>query len=157
MTDYPPPTQFDSVEDGLVVRTTAEKVRRYSQITNTIEGVLIAITCVVVIGIAIAVYNLAETNREGVHRIVDCTTQGHDCYEEQQSRTNQLVAQFIVQLQEGHLALECIINIPMQNRDAATLAACREKARVETERVLNELQTKFNALAEEARKKNGGD
>lgn len=53
MSDPLPPTQFDSIEDGLVVRTTAEKVQRYNKVTNRLEVCLVGLAALALIGLGI--------------------------------------------------------------------------------------------------------
>lgn len=154
-----PPTQFDSIEDGQVVRVAAEQANRYARWGTTVEVVLVFIAAAALVVLGIALLRTSAVNQVGVHRIVDCTTQGHDCYEEQQRRTTQLVATLLARLGEGHLVLECYLSVAPDARTPDTLATCKAYAAEETKRVLADLEAAAKTAEEEARKevrKNGG-
>lgn len=49
MTEPLPPNQFDSIEDGQVVRTAAQKVQRYTSLSNKIEVILVALAALALV------------------------------------------------------------------------------------------------------------
>lgn len=143
-------------EDAAVVRNTAEDVRRYTKIAVSIQTALIALTAMVVCASGVALYFLARTNREGVERIISCTTKGYECYEEQQTQTNTLVATFLVQLNQEHLSLKCLLKVPPPPaRDDEDVAKCDRIAEEETQRILADLAEAARKAAEIPHKKEG--
>lgn len=143
-------------EDSAVVRSTAEDVRRYTKIALNLQVALVAITAVVVVGIAVALYFVARDNKRGVDRIVSCTTEGYECYEEQQARTNALVATFLVQLNQEHISLKCLLKVPPAPvRSSDDEAKCDQQAAEETDRILKELTERAKKAAEIPHKKEG--
>lgn len=61
MSDPLPPTQFDSVEDGQVVRTAAEEVRRWATWANRVEVLLVALAALALV--SLTVQNNANSDR----------------------------------------------------------------------------------------------
>lgn len=142
-------------EDSAVVRSTAEDVKRYTRIALKIQTALVTLTAVVVVGTAISLFFIAQDNHRGVERIVSCTTEGYECYEEQKARTDALISTFLIELNREHLALKCILNVLPAERSKDDIAECDRQARAETDRVLAELRAKAEETAKIPQKKEG--
>lgn len=148
----PPPTQFDSVEDGQVVRAAAEQVRRYSAISSSLEVVLVALVALSLLGIGYGLYQTAQTNRRGVERIVSCTTPGEDCFEDQQVRTNDLVGEILIQLNHSHQKIECLLAELPEKRGPEDSQRCHDEATTKTQAELEKLRQQIRERSNQARR-----
>lgn len=72
MTEPPPPSQFNTVEDGQVVRTAAEEVRRWASWSNRIEVILVGLAALALV--VLAVQNNANSGR--VKQLVEAQVKG---------------------------------------------------------------------------------
>lgn len=132
-------------------RQVAADLKNVAQKTQHIELCIVIVTALlIVVSAAASTWNiyriraLASQNRTGVDRIVDCTTQGHTCYEEQQARGNTVVADALLQLNEEHLTIECILLLAPASRTRGDIGTCRAKAHQQTEAARQALQHQLN-------------
>jgi hypothetical protein len=120
-------------------RQVATDLRTVARKAHHIELCIVIVTAALVLVAAAAsgwntyrIRALASQNKTGVDRIVDCTTQGHGCYEEQQARQSLVVADALLQLNEEHLAIECILLTLPARRTQSDIDACRAEAAKKT-------------------------
>lgn len=141
--------------DNEAVRSAAARMVADNRRARVVEVllVLLAVLALVILGQRIS--SLAQTNRRGVDRIVSCTTPGHPCYEESRARTDLLLTDALLRLNQEHLVIECILNELPERRTQATEDACRVEAAAETERLRAQAAERAKAARAEAERKNG--
>jgi hypothetical protein len=126
--------------DNSIVRAVGEDLRRSNHRLQRVVILLCIVTGVLFSLVGWYLTATANTNRVGVRRIVECTTPGLPCFEEQQLRNNALVADVLAHLNEEHLVLKCLLKVEPEPilREGAS-PRCEAEAAEETKRILAEL------------------
>lgn len=111
--------------DGEVGKRLRE-VEQANRLARTIGLALQAMAVLILAGTLGYLIVIGQTNKRGVARIVDCTTQGHACYEEQQKRVGELVGQLVeatnASRDEVLKTSYCIIEQLAEHRDTNEIA-----------------------------------
>lgn len=144
-------------EDGKLVRAVAERVEKANARERAVRvalNLLVAASLVAAAGFgawaAWEIRRVADRNEIGVARIVDCTTPGRPCYEEQQERTNRLIAEFLIDLNREHLVLRCTLDVLPANRSDETDERCEAEADRKTQERREELARKIAEAQKQA-------
>jgi hypothetical protein len=132
--------EHDVPINGDLSRRVADDLRVVARKAHHLEVWVVAVAAALVVVTAAAstwntfkIHDLATNNARGVDRIIDCTTEGQPCYVKQQAAQNLVIADALLQLNEEHIAIECILLTKPGGRVQKDIDDCRAKAKDQTE------------------------
>jgi hypothetical protein len=114
--------------DNSIVRSTADDLRRSAAKVRQLEAALVVVTAIAIMFLGGTILAASNTNRRGVNRIIDCTTPGRACYEDEKARSNALVADALISLNEEHLVIECLLQQPTLASREVEFPKCKQQA-----------------------------
>lgn len=114
------------------LRDVAAKAHWFGVSLVVVVAVLVSVAAVSASINTVQTRRLARENTIGVDRIVDCTTRGQPCYEEEQAKQSFVVADALLALNQEHIAIECVLLKVPPSRTQADIDDCRAKAAKQT-------------------------
>lgn len=142
--------EADPIDNG-IVRAVSEDLRRANHRTNCVVVIIALLSGLVVAGAGFGLLRIAQTNRTGVNRIVDCTTPGRGCYEDAKVRNDVVVADALISLNEEHLVIECLLRVqPVPDIRAMESVRCKKEAQEQTAKARDMLRAQIEAARKES-------